>query len=114
MLVGCPRRKFPRTARTENNRNTTTTPTPPQQHRHHRHHHITSPHHHQQRRTNEQVRWDIVDDDGSAYTKWWGARIMRMVAPPPGQLGPVYVIAYDPEEGFEAEERTIRITSLRE
>lgn len=60
------------------------------------------------------MRWDIVDDDGSAYTKWWGARIMRMVAPPLGQVGPVYVIAYDPEEGFSAEERTIRITALRE
>ena len=29
-------------------------------------------------------------------------------------MGPCYVIAYDPEEGFDAEERTIRIMAQRE
>jgi hypothetical protein len=29
-------------------------------------------------------------------------------------MGPCYTIAYDPEEGFASEERTIRIIGLRE
>ncbi|GBF88580.1 hypothetical protein Rsub_01295 [Raphidocelis subcapitata] len=63
-----------------------------------------------------EVRWDIVpdEDEGDPYTKWWGARIMRMAAPPPGTMGPCYIIAYDPEEGFAAEERTIRIVGLHD
>jgi hypothetical protein len=37
-----------------------------------------------------------------------------MAHPHPGIIGPCYVIRYDAEEGFDSEERTIRITSLRE
>ncbi|KIZ01697.1 hypothetical protein MNEG_6263 [Monoraphidium neglectum] len=62
-----------------------------------------------------EVRWDIVPDegeDGDPYTKWWGARIIRQAPPQQGvPMGPCYVIAYDSDEGFEAEERTIRIMS---
>jgi len=62
------------------------------------------------------VRWDIVpdEDEGDPYVKWWGARIIRPAAPQPGVIGPCYIIAYDPEEGFDAEQRTIQIKGLRE
>jgi hypothetical protein len=47
--------------------------------------------------------------------QWWGARIIRQAPPQQGvPMGPCYVIAYDSDEGFEAEERTIRIMSQRE
>lgn len=39
---------------------------------------------------------------------------MRQAAPQPGVIGPCYIIAYDPEEGFEAEERTVRLMGQRE
>jgi hypothetical protein len=50
----------------------------------------------------------------AACLQWWGARILRQTAPQPGVIGPCYLIQYDAEEGFEAEQRTIRIIGLRE
>lgn len=63
-----------------------------------------------------EVRWDVIPDDpeAEAYSKWWGASILRQADPSDSQPGPCYALAYDAEEGFDAEERAVRITGQHE
>jgi len=70
-----------------------------------------------------QVRWEVEPEEGAPFAKWWGARLDRQAAPEAaaaadggdeGAPEPSYVICYDPEDGFEVEERTVVLLSQRE
>ncbi|GBF95198.1 hypothetical protein Rsub_07913 [Raphidocelis subcapitata] len=67
-----------------------------------------------------EVCWNVEPAEGEPYSKWWGARVLRQAAAaaaaaePDAPAGPSYVIVYDTDEGFDAEERTVQLLSRHE